>query len=51
MFYSPSTVQSYLEKNSAHGIAFCIGDTTANEAKKHFDDVRVAKVPTIESVI
>jgi hydroxymethylbilane synthase len=51
MFYSPSTVQSYIEKNNAQGIAFCIGDTTATEAKKHFDDVRVAKVPTIESVI
>lgn len=51
MFYSPSTVQSYLEKNNASIIAFCIGDTTANEAKKHFDDVRVAKMPTIESVI
>ncbi|WP_111308813.1 hydroxymethylbilane synthase [Confluentibacter sediminis] len=51
MFYSPSTVQSYLEKNKAHGIAFCIGDTTATEAKKHFKDVRVSKVPTVESVI
>jgi hydroxymethylbilane synthase len=51
MFYSPSTVQSYLEKNNANGIAFCIGDTTATEAKKHFDDVRIAKVPTVESVI
>lgn len=51
MFYSPSTVQSYLEKNNAQGIAFCIGETTATEAKKHFDDVRIAKVPTVESVI
>lgn len=51
MFYSPSTVQSYLEKNRAQGIAFCIGETTAKEAQKHFDDVRIAKVPTVESVI
>lgn len=51
MFYSPSTVQSYIEKNQANGIAFCIGDTTAIEAKKHFDDVRIAKAPTVESVI
>ena len=51
MFYSPSTVQSYLKENNAEGIAFCIGETTANEAKKRFKDVRVAKVPTVESVI
>ncbi len=51
MFYSPSTVQSYIKKNHANGIAFCIGETTALEAKKHFSDVRVAKVPTVESVI
>ncbi|NMH89234.1 hydroxymethylbilane synthase [Flavivirga algicola] len=51
MFYSPSTVQSFVQKNGADVIAFCIGDTTAKEAKNHFKDVRVAKVPTVESVI
>lgn len=51
MFYSPSTVQSYILQNKAKKIAFCIGDTTAEEAKKHFKDVRIAKVPTVESVI
>lgn len=51
MFYSPSTIQSFLEKNEAKGIAFCIGDTTAAEAKKYYDDVRVAKIPLVESVI
>jgi hydroxymethylbilane synthase len=51
MFYSPSTVESFIQKNKAEIIAFCIGDTTATEAKKHFDDVRIAKVPTVESVI
>ena len=51
MFYSPSTVQSYISANKARGIAFCIGETTAKEAKKHFEDVRIAKVPTVESVI
>lgn len=51
MFYSPSTVQSFVQKNDVEIIAFCIGDTTANEAKKHFKDVRIAKVPTVESVI
>lgn len=51
MFFSPSTVESYLQNNSADIIAYCIGDTTAAEAQKHFEDVRIAKIPTIESVI
>ena len=51
MFYSPSTVKSYLLNNEAQGIAFCIGASTAKEAKKHFNEVRIAKVPTVESVI
>lgn len=52
MFYSPSTVESYLINNSAQGkIAYCIGDTTAAEAEKYFKEVLVAKIPTVESVI
>ena len=51
MFYSPSTVQSFVQKNKIEIIAFCIGETTAKEAEKHFNDVRIAKVPTVESVI
>ena len=51
MFYSPSTVQSYVQENNADAIAFCIGETTATEASKYFKDVRIAKVPTVESVI
>lgn len=51
MFYSPSTVKSYIQNNEADKIAYCIGDTTATEAKKYFEDVRVAKMPTVESVI
>jgi hydroxymethylbilane synthase len=51
LFYSPSTVTSYLEKNNPDRIAFCIGATTASEAKKHFKDVQIANVPTVESVI
>lgn len=53
MFYSPSTVQSFKKENNVEDnmIAFCIGETTAKEASKHFKDVRIAKVPTVESVI
>lgn len=51
MFYSPSTVESFLKQNKANGIAFCIGETTAKVAKNYFEEVRIAKVPTVESVI
>ncbi len=51
MFYSPSTIKSYKQENDNDIIAFCIGETTAKEAKKHFKDIRIAKVPTVESVI
>lgn len=51
MFYSPSTVESFMRNNNNEVIAFCIGETTAKAASKHFKDVRVAKVPTVESVI
>jgi len=53
MFYSPSTIKSYKQENTVEDgvVAFCIGETTAKEAKHYFKDVRVAKVPTVESVI
>ena len=51
MFFSPSTIESYMQNNRADKIAYCIGDTTAKEAKKYFKDVRIAKIPTVESVI
>lgn len=52
MFYSPSTVESYMINNTAKGkVAYCIGDTTATEAEKYFKDVRTAKIPTVESVV
>ena len=51
MFYSPSTVESYMQENTADKTAFCIGESTAKEARKHFKDVQVAKLPTVESVL
>lgn len=51
LFYSPSTVKSYLLENQTNKTAFCIGETTADEAKKNFKEVKVAKLPTVESVI
>ena len=51
MFYSPSTVESYMMNNAADKVAYCIGETTAAEARKHFKEVRVAEDPTVESLI
>lgn len=51
LFYSPSTIDSYLQNNTINKVAYCIGETTAEHARKHFDTVRVAKLPTVESVI
>lgn len=51
LFFSPSAIQSFLKKNSPNCIAFCIGQTSAKEAKKYFKEVHIAKIPTIESVI
>ncbi|MBQ0769046.1 MAG: hydroxymethylbilane synthase [Bizionia sp.] len=53
MFYSPSTVQSFKQENNPTDttVAYCIGETTAKEASRHFKDVRIAKLPTVESVI
>ncbi|WP_299533913.1 hydroxymethylbilane synthase [Ulvibacterium sp.] len=51
LFFSPSGIESYLLRNPTNKIAYCIGETTAKLARKHFTDVRVARIPTIESVI
>ncbi|MEJ6791647.1 MAG: hydroxymethylbilane synthase [Lacinutrix sp.] len=53
MFYSPSNVKSFIQENIIEDktIAFCIGESTAKEASQHFKDVRIAKLPTVESVI
>ena len=51
LFYSPSTVESYMKENAGNKVAFCIGESTAKEARKHFENVQVAKLPTVESVI
>jgi len=51
MFFSPSNVESYLKENSTDRVAYCIGETTAKAAREHFKKVKVAKIPTVESVI
>ncbi|MDX1327920.1 MAG: uroporphyrinogen-III synthase [Arenibacter sp.] len=52
LFFSPTGIESYLMKNTlSDSIAFCIGTTTAEEAKKHTSKIVVAKKPTVESVL
>ncbi len=52
LFFSPSTVESFVRSNKGKEvIAFCIGDTTAKAASLHFKTIKIAKLPTVESVI
>ncbi len=52
LFFSPSSVKSYLLKNTnTQSVAFCIGNTTATEAIDDFENVFVADEPTVENVI
>lgn len=51
LFFSPSGIDSYLQNNNSNKIAYCIGETTAATARKHFAEVKVAKIPDVESVI
>lgn len=51
LFFSPSGVQSFTKQNQLKTTVFCIGETTASEAKKHTEKIIVATKPTIENVI
>ncbi|PHR61052.1 MAG: hydroxymethylbilane synthase [Robiginitomaculum sp.] len=51
MFYSPSGVRSFVKANASDKIAFCIGETTAHEARTYFKNVVVAKQSTIEHML
>lgn len=51
LFFSPSGVESFCLKNPIkNSTAFCIGTTTATEAKKYTDKIIIAEEPTIESL-
>ncbi|SEK74175.1 uroporphyrinogen-III synthase [Aquimarina amphilecti] len=52
LFFSPSGVQSYMMNNSMEeSVAFCIGNTTASEARKYTKNSIVANKPTVENVL
>ena len=51
LFFSPSAIQSYVLKNKiTTETLFCIGNTTATEAKKYSTNIIIAKTHTLESV-
>lgn len=52
LFFSPRGIQSFLLENSLkNSTLFCIGETTASEAKKYSDHIIIAKKPTVENVL
>ncbi len=51
LFFSPSGIESYLRQNTTDKTAYCIGETTATVARAHFSKVKVAKIPTVDSVV
>lgn len=52
LFFSPSAVSSHVSENNIENIsAFCIGETTAAEAKKYSRNVIVSNTTNVESVI
>ncbi len=52
MFFSPSGVKSFLQKNKINNeLCFCIGKTTAYELKSVSKNIKTAQDSTIESMI
>jgi len=52
LFFSPSGVESYIQENSLeNSVAFCIGNTTENEAKKYTSNIIVSNGSSIENVL
>ena len=52
LFFSPSGVNSFLEKNSLKNkTCFCIGTTTAKALEKRTENIVIASQPTVENVI
>jgi uroporphyrinogen-III synthase len=50
-FTALQQLKVFYKKNKPACVAYCIGESTAKEARKYFKEVQVAKIPTVESVI
>ena len=51
LFFSPSGVRSFFEKNKTKALVVCIGTTTAEEAKNYSNNIIISNTTTVESVI
>ncbi|MBC9794621.1 uroporphyrinogen-III synthase [Sinomicrobium weinanense] len=52
LFFSPSGIRSYLEKNTINDeVCFCIGTTTAGALEKITKNIVIANTPDVESTI
>lgn len=52
LFFSPGGIQSYTAENAiGNSWVFCIGATTAREAKKHTSQIVTSPKPTVENVL
>ena len=52
LFFSPSGIKSFLEKNSiTQKPVVCIGSTSATEAVQYFENVYIADEQTVEAVL
>lgn len=50
--FSPLGIQSFLMGNApGDAVLFCIGETTAEEARKHSNHIVMANRPTVENVL
>ena len=52
LFFSPSAIESFLEKNELKNeTCFCIGTTTAKALENKTKNIQIASKPTVEDVI
>lgn len=52
LFFSPGGIQSYTTENTiGNSWAFCIGDTTSHEAKRHTSQIVTSPKSTVEHVL
>lgn len=52
LFFSPSAIESYLQKNEiTNQTCFCIGTTTADALENKTKNIQIANIPLVENVI
>ncbi|MCL6266795.1 uroporphyrinogen-III synthase [Flagellimonas myxillae] len=52
MFFSPSGIKSFVQENNiGNSRLFCIGNSTAEEAKNYTAEITIANQPTVENVL